>query len=626
MQEREAASSHPRGRLATILWRWSQTRNLLWQTLRHMQMDSADCAFFVSAGIALFLLQVEPVLWGGPPSESGDPWRSPFKGLGLVPFEGLTADQTHLFPWIVVGVSVVNAWLLTQGMRRFGGADVAFRGWVLHLRSILAAPPFLGLCAFPLWRAVMDSRPAWALRRRNPVLSLGGPVAEAKGSGDGWRALRDVLDRLGSSSWFLAFWVVAVNLFALRAGLAWLAVPERQTPGVLLLLGAGRVILRCLGLFSLSYYLVQRTRGQGLPWRKRLFQGVVLLSWLMPQTSSFLLSFFVYIQLEEKRIETAVHGAFSLTGSKPGVLQEAGRGGDGIPMPLQWLLGSLGNSEAGSETLARKLGFYRMKTFLLLFDTGALVLVGLWLAKRFSWLDLPIGVGLAILAGSLLLSLAVSLVFGIWTFALHFFRPDSWQREQDRHPAMRYAFLSSLAVAWAFMTGVPASEKDTASLSFGLTVGMMVCALALVFLLPGLLRKLMGRSEERGLGPILWLLVFQVMGQLGTEMGKSPEMARGLTQLAYRVVLLTPVWALLLWGFRGSWVLRPFRLRDLFNPQLSPGCRWRIGLIALSSAMPMGGLAIPLWIRWLRRMEPGPLTAASSAEQPRFAAQQSTAS
>jgi len=197
-------------------------------------------------------------------------------------------------------------------------------------------------------------------------------------------------------------------------------------------------------------------------------------------------------------------------------------------MPLQWVLGSLGNSEAGSETLAKKLGFYRMKTFLLLFDTGALVLVALQLAHRFLWLDAPIGYGLAILAGALLLILAVSLVARIWAYAIHFFRPDSWQRDQDRHPAMRYALLSSLAFGWGFLIGVPASEKDTATLAHALTISAAICGPALIFLLPGLLRKLMSRSEERGIAPILWLLVFQLMRQLGAEMGKSPEIFAAL--------------------------------------------------------------------------------------------------
>lgn len=616
MSEREPVlSKRPRKHLTAIFWRWSQTRGLLEQTLRHLRLDVADCGFFISLGIALFLFQVEPVLWRKP-SLPGGPVPSPLAdpGLYLFPFEGVTAGQTSLL-WIVLAVAVGNAWLLNHIMRTFGGNDASFRGWLLVLRPALAATPFLGLCTIPLWRALIVGQPVWAIRHTKPKLCLDSPhLGRNDAIGAGGRAFWSPLNQLGSSMWFAAVWTVPVNLMALRAGLAWLSSADRQTAGMLHLLEIGRLGLRCLGLLFLGLYLARRKSGQQLTWGRKILLTMILLAWLIPQLPPFLVTLLTYWLLEGRRTETAIQGAFSRTGAQPPSLS-AGPNDAELPAPARWLLGSTARREAGSAVLIKKLGFYRMKTFLLILDTGMFVLVGQQLAGRFSWLAPPIDYALALLAGLLVLVLAVSLVARSWAFVEHFFRPVTWQRDQDRHPSMRYASLSSLAFIGGLFIGVPAAQQDTTSLARELAAycTQILSPMAL-FLLPGIFRKLSGRSEEDSVGAILWLLVFQLLGQLGAEMGKSPEMAQGLTLLAHRAVLLTPIWALLLWGFRGSWVLRPFRMRDIFNPQLPLGFRWRIGLIALSSAMPMGGLAIPLWIRSLRKMESGPLWSSRSGE------------
>ena len=84
---------------------------------------------------------------------------------------------------------------------------------------------------------------------------------------------------------------------------------------------------------------------------------------------------------------------------------------------------------------------------------------------------------------------------------------------------------------------------------------------------------------------------------------RIPSLARGATALFHGIVVLTPLWALLLWCFRISWLLRPFRLRDAVNAQIPSGAGRKIQLIAITAMLPMGGLAISFWIRALRKVE-----------------------
>jgi len=401
--------------------------------------------------------------------------------------------------------------------------------------------------------------------------------------------------------WFFAIWMVPVNLFALRAGLAWLHAPGQDLSGIPLNLG--RWSLRALGFLCVGFYLVKRTRGQQLTWRRKVILGMALLSWLLPQVSPFIATLFIYLQAEQQWVQTAVRDAFGLAGSRsassPG---PASLDDPEIPVLARWLLGS-GEREASREILGKKLGFYRWKTFLLMFDTGGLLYVFLRIGKRFPWLDWPVGIVLVLLVGSATVLLAVGLAARSRAFAVRYFKPDSWQREQDRHPVMRYALLAGLAFCGGFLLGHPAAERDIASLTRGLTFCMAVCASQVLFLLPGTFQKLSGKSEEKGTGALLWLLVFQTLGEMGAEMGKKPDLAQGVTALFHGIVVLTPLWALLLWCFRISWLLRPFRLRDALNPEISRRSRWQIRMIAITSLLPMGGLAIPFWIRALRKLE-----------------------
>lgn len=590
---------HPRkSRADSIRSQWFQTRTVLGLAMKRSRLDNPDCAFFISALIALFLVQVESALWPPPPAPPDSLWRSPLEGWWRFPFAAPTADQTYGFLWIVLIVALGNSWLLHQGLRRHGSEDGAFRPWVLRLRALLLAPPFLGLAVLPAWRALLNVRPSWALKRRAPLLTLESPSNAG---------VPRKLPRILSSKLFLGIWIVAVNLAALRCGLAWLNVPQRRTLAALLLAGAVCAALRLLGLACMVFYMVRRMPLRAFTWRRKLLLWGLLLFWVVPSPAVFLFSFAIYLQLEEGRIRTAIYAAYE-AGEAPEALRQGSSPGEiALPGPLRWWMSSLpGRTAEGGLAFQRQLGFYRAKVFLLLLDAGALNLTLLWLERHFPWVDWPLGIPLVILLVSNLILLPVSVLSRAWSFAQGFFRPEAWKRQQELYPVMRYVLLSQAAFATGLLLGPGDATGQWDARTLGqrlVVVGTLAFAFGLLFVLPGTFRALTGRGEDRSIAPILWLVAFQMMGQLGEEMRRDPKLAEGVTFLFHGAVLLAPLWAFLLWIVRGSWVLRPYRLRDLRRRDLPAGTRRRLVLIAVTSALPLGGLFVPLWIHMRRGFE-----------------------
>jgi hypothetical protein len=71
------------------------------------------------------------------------------------------------------------------------------------------------------------------------------------------------------------------------------------------------------------------------------------------------------------------------------------------------------------------------------------------------------------------------------------------------------------------------------------------------------------------------------------------------------LALLTPLWSLILFLQFGGWLLRPFTWRDAFDTRLAVHQRLVLGAVALTAALPLGGLAIPFWIHVRKSLWPG---------------------
>jgi hypothetical protein len=78
-----------------------------------------------------------------------------------------------------------------------------------------------------------------------------------------------------------------------------------------------------------------------------------------------------------------------------------------------------------------------------------------------------------------------------------------------------------------------------------------------------------------------------------------------LRLLALSLLLATPVWHLLLALTLGRWLLWPWGVRDLMAPRLPSPLRRLLLVLAITVAIPGGGLAAPLWVRLRRRLGSG---------------------
>jgi len=101
------------------------------------------------------------------------------------------------------------------------------------------------------------------------------------------------------------------------------------------------------------------------------------------------------------------------------------------------------------------------------------------------------------------------------------------------------------------------------------------------------------------LGMLLWTELIVLSGfliyQPATPLARSLEIA----------LVLTPVWSLGLFLALGRWLLRPFTLRHLADPRLPFRSRAILAGVALTAALPLGGIAIPFWIYAHHRLWPG---------------------
>ena len=51
-------------------------------------------------------------------------------------------------------------------------------------------------------------------------------------------------------------------------------------------------------------------------------------------------------------------------------------------------------------------------------------------------------------------------------------------------------------------------------------------------------------------------------------------------------------------GFwRCRWLLRPLRVKDIFDPELPIGVRRQLAFLAVTACLPLGGALVPVWIR-----------------------------
>lgn len=571
--------------MRAVGWELKKARNRFTEILRDPSYDDASCLAIVAGFISLFLLQVEPLLWRRGIFKVFEEYEGqwplelhPLSGFWLFPFEWVPPALRGGL-WIPAAIMCfANALLLDRFIAKQGGGDVSFRLWILRLRRLLAGIPLLSLCTIPLWRILCNRRPGWAYRRTAPRPVLEGDPPEL--------GLLRGGAYLHSAPFIL--WILASNPLALRAVLAWLNEPERATATGLLVVQGICGGLRLGGLVCMVAYIRLRCR-EGELWGRRKW-GLLLCSgtWLLPQ-SLFLLGLLAILLVGE-RWGTVMEDARVRSKSE----RDADRAIDSqLPkINLQTV--------ALNEAARKVLRLYREKTFLLMTEVASVMMLVVPMRERFPWLNLP-GCLVMLLFLVTLLTLPVGAVLYLRSF---FSRTSSPARSRMEHPFARYLLLTSLAVVGGFHIGVLAGARELGLLgtlffwigAFGTTIGFPAALWGLI------------RMDEKFL--LIWPMLFMMIGMTGYEMqhgsprvlelgiGPAVEVVEKfhLFQLYLRipVVLLLTVCVGL---YRCRWLVRPFRIRDVFNPSLPKPLRRRLAFLACTACVPLGGFLVPIWIR-----------------------------
>jgi len=156
-----------------------------------------------------------------------------------------------------------------------------------------------------------------------------------------------------------------------------------------------------------------------------------------------------------------------------------------------------------------------------------------------------------------------------------------------------YLFITQAALAFGLLAGPLAAHGRFGDLVL-LTALTGLLAAASSYLLRILSRLF--SSQTAGLSDsIIWPLCLNGVGTLPLPFAMFPEQAPiGISALTLLTLLTDSILALRYL----PWILHPFTLRHLFDRRLMLGNRISLVFSALIAALPLGGLALPIWIWW----------------------------
>ena len=266
-----------------------------------------------------------------------------------------------------------------------------------------------------------------------------------------------------------------------------------------------------------------------------------------------------------------------------------------------------------NQATLKVLRLYREKTFLLMTEVASILMLVLPARARFPWMNLP-GCLMAFISLAALLSLPI----GVVLYARSLLRIFSGSTEQARHqaerPFARYLLLTSMAVVGGFYIGVLAGSRELNKLGlFFFWMGTYGSAISFFVTLWGLLK-----TNEKSL--IFWPGLFLSIGMTGYQMQQGPfdvnvlgfshhieNSAQFHLFKLYLMIPLVLILTVVVGLYRCRWLLRPFRVKDIFNPILSAQVRRQLAFLVVTACLPLGGVLVPIWIRLRVRLAGYPL-------------------
>ena len=467
-----------------------------------------------------------------------------------------------LTEWISLGLLALglgNGLLIHLYLSTETRGERAFRLWVLPLRFLLASVPGIGLCAIPLWRWLACRRPGWAAR---PDASLD-LVQEPRPGG---RLDRMARETAADRSLFL--WIIA-NTIVLLVALPVLAVRIPIT--------ALAAVLHFGACASGLPYVLGETR-QARASRGRTAAALAALSLtLVPipfvPLGGVLATVFLTPRAGE---DTSIHA----------VLDKANRRispGDRPPREP-------GIVELGNELLGHR------KMLLLPLEAAALGWALAHNTRLQPVLAAAKGTTLAVGACGLLLML-LQIVQALFQNRIRWLIPAT-------PPYGRAVAATQLGAYAGLAIGEALARGDTAGA--GAVIGVFgLLGLAVTFfgffsaLLP--IRR---DTEHQERSQILWLLLFLFVTAAGREMARPGSLQKPAKDLLWLGIVLALLFGPGLGHQLLPALLRPFTSSDARRGDLPRMVRGTISFLRLTAILPLGGLAVPLWLYLRQRWWP----------------------
>jgi len=547
---------------------------------------------FVAALLALVLFVVD-LVWWSPGDGSYD----------------LAGDGAY---WAVCALgSLLQALMVVRFLRTFDPPRLEIRSWISVARFVLAGMPVAGFLTVPAWRWLVRERPE---RIGQPVCRLVHPIG-LRGCrlGRRLRLVKGATWPRGASPGF------PFVLF-LTIGLAFLWIPLCALPGLSSAgwsgwLGWGTALslgglLHLAGTVAAVTVLAIEARVLGLsPPGARLLKAPALL-WLLPIPGAALLGMVYMMALDatprlRRRERTLVRRSFDRSGPllERGPWRRLRTELRKRPSKVPWFrlielqLGELERPRDASRAERRLLRLRRLTMGLLPFEVA---LAAAWWAAGATPETLPYA------------ELAVTSMLDVGVGALAGLVAVQALRRRRRLPEPRAAsFAGALAaLGWAGLVvalggevglalGLLAIERVGRALTIGASVGVALTMFRLQ--LRAVFPPLPGSSEEDDRFAFVLLLLFVAVLGFGiflVDGRPSGTLIRGLEL----VVAAVPCAGMLrvLGPIRA--VVYPHAPGEILSRRLSRRLRLRLLVLTLAALVPFGGVTVPGWELFRRRL------------------------
>jgi hypothetical protein len=520
--------------------------------------------------------------------------------LVLYPLDWLlhVLDWTHMSQaWLALpAVYPINAFLI-HALLDGDTPHQDLRTWVKGLRFALGGLPLVGLAVIPAWQTLSSTRPSWAFRRSRPSLLLE-TEEPIKSFAPCFRWARGWMQRVPDAPRFLFLWLWAVNLIVVRLGTSRLSADDLLRP-------EGRVavsiLLHLIGFAATASWLLFGPPRNALP-RYRTAAWISASTWLLPFPFP-LLSLPAFAASQFGRLQTA--GALAAATEDPApspewtlLLERLRRHARQLSWRRRpWGLELPPRAGLGQQ---RFLALCRWKTFLLLFD-GLLFTLLAGLLTRHTGLPIALAISVFLVVITIFLLMAGLAGLAIRRISLlrRLVRTGQFEDDDDPHPFGRSLTVTSGALIAGITLGVGIVAGNHFLFAFALfTLGLI----GTVLMVPpehkiGNVGPSLGQFSRRLLVRFCPLLLFFLLGLFALG-GKGQSSA--LISLFISASLLSPAFALATGLLGHARLLRPFKVRHLFSSLLPFRARLVLAALLLTLAIPLGGLAIPIWI-WTRQ-------------------------